>query len=203
MSNGSNSITGPKNPIDVAIVDAGGTQITSFGGGSGGTSHTDQSAFSIGSAASTTPTAFLGNEVSPGGANAITEGQSGIARMTLDRKVLVRAVGAADANRLDISSAGEALTKTVAVTSATLANVASSASTLTLQASNASRRGWACFNDSTQVLYVKFGATASATSYTVKMAAGAYYEMPTTPLYTGIIDGIWASANGSARVTEL
>jgi hypothetical protein len=58
------------------------------------------------------------------------------------------------------------------------------------------------FNDSTQVLYIKFGATASATSYTVQVAAGGYYELP-MPVYTGIIDGIWASANGNARVTEM
>lgn len=85
--------------------------------------------------------------------------------------------------------------------SATLANVASSASNVTLQASNTARRVWKVFNDSTAVLYVKFGATASATSYTVQIAAGGFYEME-PPVYTGIIDGIWASANGNARVTE-
>jgi hypothetical protein len=51
------------------------------------------------------------------------------------------------------------------------------------------------------VLYVKFGATASTTSYTVQMAAGAYYEFP-RPTYSGAVEGIWASATGSARVTE-
>jgi hypothetical protein len=59
------------------------------------------------------------------------------------------------------------------------------------------------FNDSTAALFLKFGATASATSFTVKIAAGAYYEMPTRPTYTGIVDGIWAAANGNAYVTEL
>lgn len=84
----------------------------------------------------------------------------------------------------------------------TLANVASSATSVTLQAANPKRRGWLVFNDSTAILYVKFGATASATSYVVQIAAGGYYEMP-NPIYTGVIDGIWASANGNARVTEL
>lgn len=94
------------------------------------------------------------------------------------------------------------VTEAVANT-ATLANVADSASSVTLQASNASRIGWACFNDSTEILYIKFGATASTTSFTVRVAAGGYYEMP-RPVYTGIIDGIWANdASGSARVTEL
>ncbi len=85
---------------------------------------------------------------------------------------------------------------------ATTSNVASSASNVTLMASNDSRRGLTIFNDSTSILYVKFGTTATSSSFTVKMQAGAYYEMP-VPLYTGIIDGIWVSANGNARMTEL
>ena len=85
---------------------------------------------------------------------------------------------------------------------ATLSNVSSSASNVTLLASNAARRGATIFNDSTAILYIKFGATASATSFTVYLTAAQYYEVP-YPCYTGIIDGIWASANGSARITEL
>jgi hypothetical protein len=87
-------------------------------------------------------------------------------------------------------------------TSGGAANVTSSATNVTLLASNASRKGFTIFNDSTSVLYVKFGATASATSFHVKMAAGSYYESPAGVNYTGIIDGIWASANGNARVGE-
>jgi hypothetical protein len=84
---------------------------------------------------------------------------------------------------------------------ATLANVAGSASSVTLIASNASRKGGTIWNDSTAILYVKFGTTASTTSATVKMVADSYYEIPYG--YTGIVTGIWASATGSARVTEL
>lgn len=86
---------------------------------------------------------------------------------------------------------------------ATLSSVASSASNVTVIASNANRRGALIFNDADKVLYLKFGATASATSFTVQIAAGGYYEFP-APLYTGIVDGIWATGpTGSARVTEL
>jgi hypothetical protein len=88
------------------------------------------------------------------------------------------------------------------VASPTVTQVASSASNVTLKASNGSRKGLLIFNDSTAILRVKFGATASATSYTVQIAAGGYYEMP-QPVYTGIVDGIWAAANGNAYVTEL
>lgn len=83
----------------------------------------------------------------------------------------------------------------------TVATVASSATNVTLFASNSSARGRALFNESTQILYLKLGTTASATSYTVQMAANSYYEVPFG--YTGRIDGIWASANGNARTTEL
>ena len=69
-------------------------------------------------------------------------------------------------------------------------------------ASTAGRKGASFFNDSTQVCYLKLGTTASATSYTVKMAAGSFYELP-HPVYTGRIDAIWTSANGSLLVTEL
>lgn len=86
-------------------------------------------------------------------------------------------------------------------TTATLANVSSSASNVTVfaAANNISCR--TVYNDSTAVLYLKFGATASATSYTVQLAAGAYYEFP-QPVYAGQVDGIWASANGAARTTQ-
>jgi hypothetical protein len=35
----------------------------------------------------------------------------------------------------------------------------------------------------------------------VQIAASGYYEVPFG--YPGAIDGIWASANGNARITEL
>ena len=79
--------------------------------------------------------------------------------------------------------------------------VASSATSGTLLAANSARLGATLYNDSTQICYVKFGATASATSYTVQMYPQTYYEVPFG--YTGRIDGIWVAANGYAYVTEL
>lgn len=87
--------------------------------------------------------------------------------------------------------------------STTVTQVSSSASSTTLKALNASRKALYVFNDSTAILYVKLGATASTSSYTVQVPAGGYWEMPTRPTYTGVVDGIWASANGSALVTEV
>lgn len=85
----------------------------------------------------------------------------------------------------------------------TLANVASSATNVTLFAANPAARGRIIFNDSTAILSIKFGATASATSFTDQVAAASRYVFPDTPFYSGQVDGIWASANGNARTTEL
>lgn len=85
---------------------------------------------------------------------------------------------------------------------ATLTNVASSVVSQQLIASNTSRRGLTIYNDSTQSLYVKFGTTASSSSFTVILLTQAYYELP-QPVFTGRIDGVWNLANGSARLTEL
>jgi len=86
---------------------------------------------------------------------------------------------------------------------ASLSNVSSSASSVTLKAANTSRRGLLIFNDADKTLNVKYGATASSSSFTVQIAAGGYWEMP-KPIYQGTLDGIWATGpTGAARVTEL
>lgn len=84
---------------------------------------------------------------------------------------------------------------------ATLTNVASSTSSVELLAANGKRSGAIIYNDSTAILYVKFGATASTSSYTVQVPSQGSYNLP-APAYAGEVDGIWASANGNARVTE-
>lgn len=90
---------------------------------------------------------------------------------------------------------------TTASTSAST-SVAGSATTVSLLALNTNRRAAAFFNDSTAVLYLKLGATASTTSYTVQIPSNGYYEVP-QPCFTGAIDGIWASATGNARITQV
>lgn len=84
--------------------------------------------------------------------------------------------------------------------SATVSSVNSSASSTTCLASNTSRRKASFFNDSTSTAYLKFGSTASSVDYTVQMASNQLYEIP-TPVYTGVVDCIWSSANGSMKVT--
>jgi hypothetical protein len=83
---------------------------------------------------------------------------------------------------------------------ATHTSVGDSASSVALTAANAARLWVHITNDSTAVLYVKLGATASATDYAARLeqydTVKVYgYE------YTGVIHGIWSSdAGGAARV---
>jgi len=84
---------------------------------------------------------------------------------------------------------------------ATLANVSGATSSTTLIAANTLRKGATIHNDSTAILYLKFGSAASSTSFTIKMFEDDYYEVPYG--YSGIITGIWASATGAARCTEI
>jgi hypothetical protein len=87
---------------------------------------------------------------------------------------------------------------------ATVSSVAGSATAVTLFAAGAGNDAAArtIRNDSTADLYVKFGASASTTDHTVKLDPGAYYEVP-APVYDGLITGIWTSATGSARLTQV
>lgn len=84
----------------------------------------------------------------------------------------------------------------------TSANVAASITNVTLLASSATRLGAAFYNDSSSAMYLKLGATSSTTSFTVKLLAGAYYEIPGPHIYSGIVDGIWDTATGTCRVTS-
>lgn len=87
------------------------------------------------------------------------------------------------------------------ITTGTLTNVAASVTNVTLLTANAARRGFIIYNDSSSILYVKCAATATATSWTWRLQAGEFQEQ-IGPCHTGIIDGIWVTATGTARVTE-
>lgn len=117
---------------------------------------------------------------------------------------LLKNLKAALAGTVAVSIASNSST---AASTATLANVGGSASSVTLIALNTNRLGGVIVNDSSAILYIKYGSSASATSFTYVLqgsASGAQaLELPANPRYTGIITGIWASATGNARVTEL
>jgi hypothetical protein len=61
------------------------------------------------------------------------------------------------------------------------------------------------FNDSTSWMRVAIGPGASSTSFTAKIAPQGFWECPSAgeELFDGEISGIWETANGSARCTEV
>ena len=166
------------------------------GGGSGGTSLGDSGSFVF----STTSFTPVGG-VYHGTRDAMSAGEAGAFAVT-PKRAMYATLETPDSDSVMDDTENALKTIETRPGTATLANVASSATSVTLLAANASRRGAMIVNDSTEVLYVKFGVTASSSSFTVKMSAGDYYELP-QPCYFGRLDGIWASANGSARMTEL
>lgn len=84
----------------------------------------------------------------------------------------------------------------------TKTNVAASASSITLLERNADREHFKIVNDSAAWLYVdETGGTASTTDYTVSIPPGDYYESG-EHVSVMRITGIWASAVGTARLSE-
>lgn len=85
---------------------------------------------------------------------------------------------------------------------ASVTSVGDSASSVELLAANSDRAGFIIFNDSTAIAYVKFGTTASTSSFTIRLTPYASY-VSDFPIYRGKVDAIWASdAGGSMRITE-
>lgn len=86
-----------------------------------------------------------------------------------------------------------------------ITSVTSSASDGLVLPKNGARKGAAFFNDSTALLYLALGpGVSSSSAYTVQIGPSGYYELPVCQggVYLGEVRGIWASANGSLRVTE-
>lgn len=86
-------------------------------------------------------------------------------------------------------------------TTSTVTAVVANAASVTLLASAATRLRAHIYNDSDKKLFVKYGVTASAASYTDKLLP---QQKMTIEDYTGRIDGIWEAApTGNAVITEV
>jgi hypothetical protein len=85
---------------------------------------------------------------------------------------------------------------------ATIAQIAASTTSVQLFASNSAALHRAIYSAAgSSALRVKLGATASATSFTVLLNPGDFYEIPIT--YTGAVHGIWDTTTGSCQTTVL
>lgn len=166
-------------------IDAGGNiKVAVTGAGSGGTSAVDESAFTAGVSAGTPVIGVYEAVPTP-----LTNGQQGIVGLTPNREMKV---------------SGSFSSTPITAATRTLSSVSDSASSVTLLAANAARLAFRIYNDSDSVLFIKGGATASATSFTEKVLPGQSWgtrEIGVNDI--GKLDGIWASApGGAARVTE-
>lgn len=90
---------------------------------------------------------------------------------------------------------------------ATVTNVAVAASAVAVDlaaaiSSGTNRRALRIYNNSDKSLYVREGAVATLTAWTVKLGPGDYWEMPGPP-HNLRVSGIWEAApTGNAQVTE-
>lgn len=87
--------------------------------------------------------------------------------------------------------------------SATVTSVDDSNVVQTLLAANAARSGFILQNDSDQIAYVKLGAAATVTDYSVQLGPGDSFVLPPGPVYQGVVTGIWAAnSTGAMKITE-
>jgi hypothetical protein len=108
-----------------------------------------------------------------------------------------------DADGVEIKNdSGNPIPTSVPVQTPTTTSVASSATSVTILSSNANRRGISIANDSTQVLRLSYSDPATIANAFIVMQPGSFLWLDQQLMITGTIYGIWASANGTAQVTE-
>lgn len=90
----------------------------------------------------------------------------------------------------------------VPVLTSTVTRVSSSSTNQLLVATNNNRKGLIFYNDGIALQYIKFGTSASVTSFTIRLTDHSVYEVQ-PPLYDGQIDFISSNTDGAIQVTEL
>lgn len=113
----------------------------------------------------------------------------------------VAVTGIVDTRPLDCATDSITVCDPVLQTPA-VSSVAGSATAVNLFLANTAAKQRIIHNDSTAILYVKFGAAATVTDYTVRISSQNMFIFP-LPLYVGLVTGIWQAATGDARLTEV
>lgn len=132
----------------------------------------------------------------------VTYSDTGTTKLTSQGVTLMSPGGAAAVG----TSTNPMVTAEAKATAGAKTSVTSAASSTSLIAANTNRKMLIITNESTAVLYIDLsGGTASATSYSVVLGPTATSVSPSFTIgnFTGAVTGIWASANGFARITEL
>lgn len=83
----------------------------------------------------------------------------------------------------------------VGASTTTVSSANASITNITILAANGLRKNAIFYKEGSNIAYLKFGATASATSYTIKLSNNGYYEVPES--YTGQIDVVFSTAAAS------
>ena len=106
-------------------------------------------------------------------------------------------------NEVEVKNdSGNPIPVAVPVRTPTTTSVASSASSVTILALNANRKGFSISNISTSKLYLSFSTPATIVNSFIEVPAGAFLLLDQQLIVTSAIYGIWTSANGTAQVTE-
>lgn len=101
-----------------------------------------------------------------------------------------------------VDNAGSSFIRSRPAVSSTTANVATSTTNATLAAADPNRMGVIIHNSGTADLLVKYGATASATSFTTRIVPAGTMGVDAST-WAGIIDCVAATGTGTARVTVM
>lgn len=106
-----------------------------------------------------------------------------------------------DGSYADVSRTSQLPVDIAPATTATSTTVAASATTVQLLASNTSRKGMIIRNDGAATLYVGLGVAATSARAIEVPPGESVYDIPAS--YRGVVNGIWSSATGNARIEEL
>ena len=108
-----------------------------------------------------------------------------------------------DASGVEIKNdSGNPIPTSVAARTPTTTSVASSATSVTVLAANAARKGVSIANDSTSILRLSFSSPATSANAFIVMQPNSFLLLDQQLIVGNVLYGIWASANGTAQVTE-
>ena len=97
---------------------------------------------------------------------------------------------------------GNPIPTSVAPRTPTTTSIPGNASSVTILAANANRKGISIANDSTAILRLSFSSPATSGNAFIVMQPGSFLLLDQQLIVTNAIYGIWASATGTAQVTE-
>jgi hypothetical protein len=83
---------------------------------------------------------------------------------------------------------------------ATQTVVAAATTSTVLLTANSLRKLFTIHNNSNSILYIGLGEVPTSTDFSFRIPANTFFEAPIG--FQGAVNGIWASTNGNAQVTE-